>query len=59
MKDNVIKANKSAVRKQKKGASSETTVTTVKRRKIKQTLAEQVDAFIERYRPAIEALAKQ
>ena len=56
MKGNVLKANKSAVRKQKKGASSETAV---KRRKVKQTFAAQVEAFIERYRPALEALAKR
>jgi hypothetical protein len=28
-------------------------------RKVKQTFAAQVEAFIERYRPALEALAKR
>ena len=56
MKGNVLKANKSAVRKQKKSSSSETTVM---RRKVKQTFAAQVEAFIERYRPALETLAKR
>jgi len=56
MKGNVLKANKSVVRKQKKGSSSDTAVM---RRKVKQTFAAQVEAFIERYRPALEALAKR
>jgi hypothetical protein len=56
MKGNVLKTNKSAIRKQKKGPSSESAVM---RRKVKQTFAEQVEAFIERYRPALEALAKR
>ncbi len=56
MKGNVLKANKSAVRKQKKGPSSESAVM---RRKVKQTFAAQVETFIERYRPALEALAKR
>ena len=56
MKSNVLKANKSAVRKQKKGSSSESAVM---RRKVKQTFAEQVEAFIKRYRPALEVLAKR
>jgi len=56
MKSNVFKVNKSAVRKQKKGSSSDTAVM---RRKVKQTFAEQVEAFIKRYRPALEALAKR
>ena len=56
MKGNVLKTNKSAIRKQKKGSTSEFVVM---RRKVKQTFAEQVEAFIERYRPALEALAKR
>jgi len=56
MKGNVLKANRSVVRKQKKGSSSEAITM---RRKIKQTFAEQVEAFIERYRPALKALAKR
>ena len=56
MKANVLKATKSAARKQKKGVSSETTVM---RRKVKQTFADQVEAFIERYRPALKALANE
>ena len=56
MKSNVLKANKSAVRKQKKGSSSDTAVM---RRKVKQTFADQVEAFIKRYRPALEVLAKR
>jgi len=56
MKSRAITASKSAVRKQKKGAFPETTVM---QRKIKRSFAEQVDDFIERYRPALEALAKR
>lgn len=56
MKGNILKANKSAVRKQEKGTSSEAAVM---RRKVKQTFAEQVEAFIERYRPALKALANE
>jgi hypothetical protein len=56
MKGNALKTTKSAARKEKKGASSETTVM---RRKVKQTFAAQVEAFIERYRPALESLAKR
>jgi hypothetical protein len=56
MKGNVLKVNKSAIRKQKKGSSSETTVM---HRKVKQTFAEQIEAFIERYRPALKALANE
>jgi hypothetical protein len=56
MKTNVLKATKSAARKEKKGVSSETTVM---RRKLKQTFAVQVEAFIERYRPALKALANE
>ena len=56
MKANSLKANKPAIRKQKKGTSSESAVM---RRKLKQTFAEQVEAFIERYRPALETLAKR
>jgi hypothetical protein len=56
MKSNVLKANKSAVSKQKKGSSSDTAVM---RRKVKQTFAVQVEAFIERYRPALKALANE
>ncbi len=56
MKGNVRKTNKSANRKQTKGTSSESAVM---RRKVKQTFAEQVEAFIERYRPALETLAKR
>ncbi len=56
MKGHALRATKSLGRKQKKGTSSEATVM---RRKIKQTFAQQVDAFIERYRPALEALAKR
>ena len=55
MKSNVLKANKSAVSKQKKGSSSDTAAM---RRKVKQSFAAQVEAFIERYRPALEAIAK-
>jgi len=56
MKGNVLKTNKSTIRKQKKISSSESAVM---QRKVKQTFAEQVEAFIERYRPALEALAKR
>lgn len=56
MKSNVLKVNKSAVRKQKKGSFSESAVM---RRKLKQTFAVQVEAFIERYRPALKALANE
>ena len=56
MKANALKASKSSARKEKKEASSETTVM---RRKVKQTVAAQVEGFIERYRPALETLAKR
>lgn len=56
MKGNVLKANKSVIRKQKKGSSSESAVM---RRKVKQTFAAQAEAFIERYRPALETLANE
>jgi hypothetical protein len=56
MKGNVLKANKLTDRKQKKGSSSEASVM---RRKVKQTFAAQVEAFIERYRPALKALANE
>ena len=56
MKSNVLKANKSAVRKQKKGSFLESAAL---RRKVKQTFADQVEAFIERYRPALKALANE
>ena len=56
MKGHVLKTNKSAARKQKKSSTPESAVM---RRKVKQTFAEQVEAFIKRYRPALEALAKR
>jgi hypothetical protein len=56
MKGNVLKANKSAIRKQKKGSPSESAVM---QRKVKRTFAAQVEAFIERYRPALKALANE
>ena len=57
MKSHVIKVKKSAPsRKRKKRPSSKTTAS---RGKITEAFAEQVAAFIERYRPALEALAKR
>lgn len=56
MKGNVFKATKSVARKEKKGAPSDTAVM---RRKMKQTFAAPVEAFIERYRPALKALANE
>ncbi len=56
MKGNALKVNKSAIRKQKKGTSSESAVM---RRKVKQSFAAQVEAFIERYRPTLKALANE
>lgn len=56
MKGNILKVNKSAIHKQKKGSSSESSVI---QRKVKRTFAAQVEAFIERYRPALEVLAKR
>jgi hypothetical protein len=56
MKGNVLKATKAAARRQKKDVSSEAAVM---QRKVKRTFAAQVEAFIERYRPALEALAKR
>ncbi len=56
MKGNALKGNKSVMRKQKKGTSSESAII---RRKVKQNFAAQVEAFIERYRPALEVLAKR
>lgn len=56
MKANALKASKSSARTEKKEAFSETTAM---RRKVKQTFAAQVKAFIERYRPALKALANE
>ena len=56
MKGNVLKATKLAVRKKKKDSPSESAVM---RHKVKQTFAAQVEAFIERYRPALKALANE
>lgn len=56
MKANALKATKSSARKEKKEASSETTVM---RRKVKQLFVAQVEAFIERYRPPLKALANE
>jgi hypothetical protein len=56
MKANALKSSKSSARTEKKEVSSETTVM---RRKVKQTFAAQVEAFIERYRPALKALANE
>ena len=53
MKGNVLKANKSAIRKQKKGSSSESAVM---QRMVKQSFSAQVETFIERYRPALKLL---
>ncbi len=53
MKGNVLKSNKTTVRKQKKSASSKTAAM---RREVKRSFAEQVSAFIQRYRPALKAL---
>lgn len=56
MKGQGLKVRKVAARKAKKNSLSESAAM---RRKVKQTFAEQVDAFIERYRPALTALAKR
>ena len=56
VKGNALKVNKSAIRKQKKGTSSESAIM---RRKVKQTFAAKVETFIERYRPALKALANE
>ena len=56
MKDNVLKPNKSAIRKQEKGSSSESVAM---RRKVKQTFAAQVETFIEQYCSALKALANE
>ncbi|MEK7762695.1 MAG: hypothetical protein AAB433_14040 [Nitrospirota bacterium] len=56
MKSHARKAKKAAVRKSKKDSLSESATI---RRKVKQTFAAQVDGFIDRYRPALEALAKR
>lgn len=56
MKGNVLKSNKTTVRKQKKSSSSETAVM---QRKVKRSFAEQVSAFIQRYSPALKALANE
>ncbi|ULA64832.1 MAG: hypothetical protein LZF86_190125 [Nitrospira sp.] len=56
MKSTALKAKKPAVRKPKKDGLSESAAM---QRKVKQSFAEQIDAFIDRYRPALEALAKR
>ena len=57
MKSNALKTGKSpAFRKQKN--SSDLALAKAKG-KIKQSFAQQVEAFVERYRPALEALAKR
>ncbi len=56
MRGNVLKAKKATVRKLEKGSFSQAAVM---RRKVTQTFAKQVEAFIKRYRPALEALAKR
>ncbi len=56
MKSHALKAKKAAVRKPKKDSLSESAAM---RRKVKQAFAAQVDGFIDRYRPALEALAKR
>lgn len=56
MKSPALKVRKVAARKAKKSSLSESAAM---RRKVKQTFAERIDAFIDRYRPALEALAKR
>lgn len=56
MKRPALKVRKATIGKSKKGSLSESAAM---RRKVKQTFAAQVDAFIDRYRPALEALAKR
>jgi hypothetical protein len=56
MKSHSLKVRKGAARQAKKNSLSESAAM---RRKVKQTFAEQVDAFIDRYRPALEALARR
>lgn len=56
MKRQSLKVRKATAGKVQKGSLSEPAAM---RRKVKQTFAAQVDAFIDRYRPALEALAKR
>jgi len=56
MKRPALKVRKATVSKAKNGSLSESAAM---RRKVKQAFAAQVDGFIDRYRPALEALAKQ
>jgi hypothetical protein len=56
MKSHSLKVRKGTVRKAKK---SSLPGSAAMRRKVKQSFAEQVDAFIDRYRPALEALARR
>jgi len=56
MKRPALKVKKATVSKAKKGSLSESAAM---RRKVKQTFAAQVDGFIDRYRPALESLAKR
>ena len=56
MKRPALNVRKATVGKAKKGSLSESAAM---RRKVKQSFATQVDAFIDRYRPALEALAKR
>lgn len=56
MKRPALKVRKATVSKAQKGSLPESAAM---RRKVKQTFAAQVDGFIDRYRPALEALAKR
>ncbi|MGQ0809948.1 MAG: hypothetical protein ACT4OO_01815, partial [Nitrospiraceae bacterium] len=57
MKSNALKTRKAtAPRKQKKSSNLSTAEM---KTKIKPSFGQQVEAFIERYRPALEALAKR
>lgn len=56
MKSHSLKVRKGTARKAKKSSLSESTAM---RRKVKQTFAKQVEAFIDQYRPALEALARR
>jgi len=57
MKNNMVRAGKSATIQKRKRPSAVQTADVES--KVKQSFARQVEAFIKRYRPALEALAKR
>jgi len=57
MKNNMVRAGKSATIQKRKRPSAVQTANVES--KVKRSFARQVEVFIKRYRPALEALAKR